>query len=79
MTNIAKRLIQKGAMRALEAKQPIILQQYLSPAEEQVVRKRMKKYAGQLARFADQKNPLIKKTKTNDHTPQSALNGFSFR
>lgn len=63
MSSIAKRLIQKGAKSAIEHNQPIILQQYLSPKEEVIVRHKMKKYAGQLARIADQKAPLVKKQK----------------
>lgn len=63
MSSIAKRAINKGLKNALRNKQPIILGQYFSPREEEIIKKRMTKYAGQLARFADQKQPLVKKAK----------------
>lgn len=63
MSDFAKKLIRKGALDAINSNEPVNCAMYLSPGEENVLKHRIGKYAGQLARIADMKCPLIKKRK----------------
>lgn len=57
MTSIAQQLIQKGLQEDIADKtKKILASQYLTPAQLVVLRNKMKKYAGQLQRIAEEKN-----------------------
>jgi hypothetical protein len=63
LSEISKKLLQAGALSAIQNREPVDCNQYLTPYERNVLRKRMQKYVGQLARIAEFKTPLVKRRK----------------
>jgi len=60
MCNLAKLAIAKGVREALELKQKVTIDQVFSSKQAYLFRKKIVKYAGQLAKEADAKNPIVK-------------------
>lgn len=56
MTSIAQQMIRRGIKQAIQdTSKPVNVVDYVSPAQVKVLRSKMKKYAGQLMRIAENK------------------------
>lgn len=60
MCSIAKGLIERGIREAFELRQRLSVDTILSQKQAFLLRKRIVKYAGQLAKEAEAKQPIIK-------------------
>lgn len=63
MTSFAKRAISKGVRQALANKEPVSIDAIFTPSQAAIFRRKIGKYAVQLAREADAKTPLVKTPK----------------
>ena len=60
MCSLAKQAIAKGVREGLGMKQKIAVDQVFSPKQCYLFRKKIVKYAGQLAKEAEAKTPIVK-------------------
>jgi len=60
LTSFAKRAIQRGALEAIKTANGLKASSFFSPTQEDLCRRKMARYAGQLARIANLKNPIKK-------------------
>lgn len=60
MTSFAKQAISKGVREGLANKEKIMVDQVFSPKQAFLFRKKIVKYANQLAKEAEQKTPIVK-------------------
>lgn len=60
MTSFAKRLLERGLREALAGKQPLSVDKLFTPKQAAIFRKKIQKYANQLAKEAEAKAPLVK-------------------
>jgi hypothetical protein len=65
MSDFAKRLIARGLRQALAEKQPVSVDKLFTVKQAAIFKKKIAKYANQLAKEAEQKSPLPKKGGTN--------------